>query len=179
MLFVGMVCWSAGSCYCTPALQPSTDHSVRSKLLLSSPSTVEAAVGPASFTQVRVAWHHDNPLVTASDPLQRRCRAVSPSLAARLSPRVGGIAIILCNHLSRVVKTVSASVSPRMIMAGALQHAVPIQGDAYYMPIPTVDPGSLQCSHAASRSHSSINNISQPALQYQISTKREAHGYLA
>jgi hypothetical protein len=54
--------------------------------VLSSPSIIEAVVGPASFTQVQVAWHHDNPLVTASDPLQRRCRAVSPSLAARLSP---------------------------------------------------------------------------------------------
>jgi hypothetical protein len=80
-------------------LQPSTD---RSRLLLvimiifvvfDHPSIEAALVGPASFTQVQVAWHHDNPLVTASDPLQRRCR-VSPSLAARLAlPRVGRTAI--------------------------------------------------------------------------------------
>jgi hypothetical protein len=109
-------------------------------LSLASPSTIEAAlVGPASFTQVQVAWHHDNPLVTASDPLQRRCR-VSPSLAARLVlPRVGSIAIDLPYTAASIKpssppllsagKTVSAPACLCFATGdhGALQHAVPIQ----------------------------------------------------
>ena len=139
--------------------QPSTSRLILIVLIFivfHHPSIEAALVGPASFTQVQVAWHHDNPLVTASDPLQRRCR-VSPSLAARLAlPRVGRTAIDIPYTAAsvepwRLSLPVSVSPPPPMIMARCSMPCRYINQD---MPIPTVDPGSLQRAHAASRSHS-------------------------
>ena len=158
----GMVCWSADSWShrVHALLQPSTDRSrliliIIMFLVFDHPSIEAALVGPASFTQVQVAWHHDNPLVTASDPLQRRCR-VSPSLAARLAlPRVGRTAIDIPYTAASVEPwrlSLPVSVSPPpMIVARCSMPCRYIYQDT---PIPTVDPGSLQRAHAASRSHS-------------------------
>lgn len=158
----GMVCWSADSWShrVHALLQPSTDRSrliliIIMFLVFDHPSIEAALVGPASFTQVQVAWHHDNPLVTAPDPLQRRCR-VSPSLAARLAlPRVGRTAIAIPYTAASVKPwrlSLPVSVSPPpMIVARCSMPCRYIYQDT---PIPTVDPGSLQRAHAASRSHS-------------------------
>lgn len=140
-------------------LQPSTDDSVWSLLSSLSTSTIEAAalvVDPAvvSFTQVQVARHDDYSLVTLSlrpAPTPLSCCTVSPSLAARLCPRVGDVAIVLLS-LSRRGRLSLAVSSPPMIMARCSMPCRYMR-DAYYMPIPAVDPGSLQCEHAASRSH--------------------------
>ena len=137
-------------------------------------------MGPASFTQVQVAWHHGDPLVTAPDPLHRRCR-LSPSLAARhVFPRVGSIAIIVRGLLPYT----AAHLPLGCLCLSLIRHrsswrAAACRADTKMpqRPIPTGDRGSLQREHAGSRSHSSIN-ISQLALQYQY-RQNGKHGCLA